>query len=822
MSLEKEMLVEGRQRMKDRIDRAIQKRDMNRMRPHRSLLKEWVLPVSEGIKAWMSKMSSKRGPKPIALPRLQELEPETAAVVALKSMLRMLSIERRAILAVATEIGTWCEHEARCQKWKEEEPQDWKETAAHYAKRGSNAAHQKRSRISLFNKYVWEKIGWIAWTDTDRIRVGLELINIIIETTRRFFIIPDPEWVPKRMRGGVYSKRPYVLEADNELLQWVASAMDDELVHAPVYMPTLIPPLDWTGPRDGGYYTPFVKTPFLIRIKHNQQDTKQNALEEFEALDMPEVYAALNRVQCTPWQINRRVFDVAKEVWDKDLALAGLPRQEEIKVPPRPYGVEEGTEEYKEWQKLAGDIRTSNAKRVSKFLAYRRAFSVADRFKDEPEFYFPHYLDFRGRMYPIPSDLSPQGQDLHRGLLTFARPKPVGLKDAGWLAIHLANCFGVDKVSYDDRIEWVEQRNDQWLSIDEDPLLDRRWIGKDDDDNWQRLAAIFEWARWLREGEGMMSALPVRVDGTCNGIQHLSAMVLDEEGGASVNLIPSEKPRDIYQEVADQLTEVLIADINNPIAEKWLELFEGAAPRSVTKRPVMILPYGGTTHAYFSYTMDWLKKADPHGNVFPVAKTETSNPRVDAVNYLVKLIRKAVEGTVKRPVEVMEWLQQCAKESAKRGLPLWWRTPVGFYVRQFYGEKKGTRIDTNLDGQRIMLQNWHDTNTLDVDGQTRAVAPNFVHSLDASALMSCVNLLGPNGIECFTSIHDAYGSVAADMHTLASCLREAFILTYSEPVLENYRLACIAASAGKAKMPKPLAKGSLDISKIRDANYFFA
>ncbi|NKW09116.1 hypothetical protein HGG76_02405 [Ochrobactrum tritici] len=121
---------------------------------------------------------------------------------------------------------------------------------------------------------------------------------------------------------------------------------------------------------------------------------------------------------------------------------------------------------------------------------------------------------------------------------------------------------------------------------------------------------------------------------------------------------------------------------------------------------------------------------------------------------------------------------------------------MGFYVRQFYGEKKGTRIDTNLDGQRIMLQNWHDTNTLDVDGQTRAVAPNFVHSLDASALMSCVNLLGPNGIECFTSIHDAYGSVAADMHTLASCLREAFILTYSEPVLK------ITASLVSQRLPE--------------------
>ena len=30
----------------------------------------------------------------------------------------------------------------------------------------------------------------------------------------------------------------------------------------------------------------------------------------------------------------------------------------------------------------------------------------------------------------------------------------------------------------------------------------------------------------------------------------------------------------------------------------WLAAFNGGAPRTITKRPVMILPYGGTREAY--------------------------------------------------------------------------------------------------------------------------------------------------------------------------------------------------------------------------------
>lgn len=818
VELEKSMLSMGRERVQARITKAEEKRDMNRLRPYRSLLKEWVMPTSEAISTWIAKAKRKPGVRPVALPRMEELSPDTAAMVALKTILRHLGVRRPQILGLALEIGTWCEHEARCQKWMEEEPEDWRITAATYAKQGSNAAHQRRSRIALFNKFVWEKIGWIAWTEQDRIRVGLELLNIVIEESNRFHIIPDPDWVPKRLRGGIFAKRPFILAADEELLQWLRAAMDDELVHAPVFLPTLIPPKPWTGPRDGGYWTPFVKTPFLIRFKAHHEETRNIALEEYEALDMPDVYRAVNIVQETPWAINKRVLAVADTIWDNDLAIAGLPSQDIERVPERPEGAEKGSEEYREWAKKAGAARSRNATIFSRVIAYRRAIVTARRFRDEPEFYFPHMLDFRGRLYPIPADLSPQGEDLHRGLLTFARPKALTQEGARWLAVHLANTFGIDKVAFEDRIAWTKEREAQWRSINEDPLADRRWIGRDDDDNWQRLAAVFEWVRWLDEGEGMMSSLPVRIDGTCNGIQHLSAMIRDEVGGASVNLVPSEKPRDIYQEVADILTPMLEERLPEPKAAMWLQLFGGRAGRDVTKRPVMILPYGGTQNAYYTYTMKWLNERDPEGVYVPLYSKE----RTDLVAFLVPIMWEAVGKNVEKAREVQEWLQECAKRTTAQGKALWWRTPVGFYVRQFYATSSPYRIKTHLDGQRIDLQAHAETKELHKDDQIRAIAPNFVHSMDASALMSFVLLAEANGIESITTIHDAYGTVAEDMQTLYACTRQAFVDTHSVPVLEQFREACREIAGQHIVMPEPLPIGGLDIEQVLESAYFFA
>jgi DNA-directed RNA polymerase, mitochondrial len=72
-------------------------------------------------------------------------------------------------------------------------------------------------------------------------------------------------------------------------------------------------------------------------------------------------------------------------------------------------------------------------------------------------FYLPHNLDFRGRAYPIPPHLNHVGDDLSRGLLKFGESKPLGERGLRWMKIHLANLYGFDKGSFDERVRFVEQ-----------------------------------------------------------------------------------------------------------------------------------------------------------------------------------------------------------------------------------------------------------------------------------------------------------------------------------------------------------------------------
>lgn len=818
VALEQEMLASGRSRMEGRIRKAREKRDMTRLRPYRSLIKEFIEPVAENLKSWIEKGSTRRGPKPIALARLKALPPETCALVALRTIFRMLGIERRLVLGMAVEIGTWLEHEAQAMLWMEADEDSWNAMAHIFKNRGSNAAHMKRSRVSVFNKHVADKIGYQGWSEEERRRVGLQMIDCVIQGTRRFRIIADRNSSTGKTKRGVAKSWPMVLEADPGVMDWLASAMDDEMVFWPVYLPTIIKPKPWDGPKDGGYWTPFVRSPFLVRFKAQHEEQRQKAIDEYMSLDMPMVYEALNYIQDTGWKVNERVLDVAQEVFEKGLGIGDIPVKDKDKldkVRPRPEG---GTEEdLKEWRLEAADTNSRNAKLLSRVISTDRTLNAAERMRLEPEFWYPHMLDFRSRMYPIVSDLSPQGDDLHRGLLMFSEGKPVGEHGGAWLAIHLANQFGLDKESFEYRIHWVTERNDMWLSIAADPMSDRRWADADDGDAaWQALAAAIEYAGYLQEGADFVSHLPVRVDGTCNGLQHLSAMVRDRVGGTSVNLTQGDKPNDIYNDVAEELLLMLLERQGEQYADMWLALFDGKVPRDVTKRPVMILPYGGTRQAYLNYTEEWLKKKDPKYTHIP------KDLRYQAIGYLVKLMWTAVERKLSKAMDVMKWLQNCSKIASATGRPLFWVTPVGFVVRHFYGERKQQQVETKIDGQRVQIVDWQIQATLDPKAQAKGIAPNFVHSMDASALMSCALLMKEAGVKSMTTIHDSYGTHAADMWTLFGCIRDAFVQTYNEPVLEQFLEACMEVAGPDAPWPKLPATGDLDIEEVYESDYFFA
>lgn len=62
------------------------------------------------------------------------------------------------------------------------------------------------------------------------------------------------------------------------------------------------------------------------------------------------------------------------------------------------------------------------------------------------------------------------GDDLSRGLLKFAESKPLGERGLRWLKIHLANLYGYDKASFDERVQWVMDRLDDIRDSADHPL----------------------------------------------------------------------------------------------------------------------------------------------------------------------------------------------------------------------------------------------------------------------------------------------------------------------------------------------------------------
>ena len=80
----------------------------------------------------------------------------------------------------------------------------------------------------------------------------------------------------------------------------------------------------------------------------------------------------------------------------------------------------------------------------------------------------------------------------------------------------------------------------------------RRWWTKSDEP-WQTLAACMEVDAALNCPEGpenYVCHLTIHQDGSCNGLQHYAALGRDQTGAESVNLAPSDRPGDVYSQVA--------------------------------------------------------------------------------------------------------------------------------------------------------------------------------------------------------------------------------------------------------------------------------
>lgn len=840
---EKEQIQGGIDRYRNNLKRLKEKGEFGATLPGRWFVETCFPTLVDKFESEIDNaLSGKPGRRMAAMKYISLLSGETLTFLTLRLTINVIMQGKHEKTRIAQHIGRAIQEELhhlamRTDSTKTKAYRYW----THRAETASHSYTKKRcldKLKSLYDPEIFIKLG-----SKEQVEMGVTCLEFVMQSMPNVLV----ETI-KKLPGDEHPRCLLDISTffDEQIMQ-INDRMESLWPH---HDPMLVPPKPWDGAFQGGYIGDVGQRTKLVRT------SKRLYLEDLDLHKdrLSSVFKALNAIQATPWRINRKIFDVIDAVADMPLrSRFGLPALEDRKLPNRlPESLQDDPAAIQAHALEIQEVRDFNNTRVGNARAFSFTRSTARKYMSEKAIYFPHNLDWRGRIYPMASYISPQGSELSRSLLEFASGKPLKTPSAaGWLAVHGANCFGFDKVSFEERISWVRE-NEEKIKRSATAPLDFSWWAEADCP-WMFLAWCFEWYGYLKNGLEHVSHIPVAMDGSCNGLQNFAAMLRHEATAKAVNLAPADKPNDIYKQVAKIVSDrvKILADsrtepvndlykivkdrtnkeINagragdddkketgklwNILSAKWIN---GQITRTLVKRPVMTYPYAVSMFGVKEQLTGTLKE------LYRAGKIDIPYEHASKIAFMLQgIVYQTVREEVKAAAEAMDWLKHVAGVVSSYNLPVAWFSPAGLPIIQEYKKKTGRRINTTIGNQRLQLLVAEDTDTIDPRSQASAIAPNFVHSCDASHLMLTVNACLDQEISDFHMIHDSYGTHACNTPLLAKTLREKFIDIYSGNVLDDFRAYIIRSLPQGAELdiPKPPMQGGFDLKTVMNSKYFF-
>ena len=624
----------------------------------------------------------------------------------------------------------------------------------------------------------------------------------------------------------------------SELFHKIWSTNLDKMAkYASIDIPTIIPPKPWTSIYDGAYYGALQSNTWFIRLAHYTLKTNyvKEYLERIEKKDkLGYIMQAVNKVQSTPYKVNKRLLNVIKTILDMGGGRAGIEQSEPLPE-IAPLTGEPDKETLRLHKKRMYERHMQELARRSRALRVYKIYNTAKDFSEYNTIYFPCNIDFRGRIYPM-SYLNHQGDDIMKSVLHYADPKPCTRdEDIDLLKVQGCNLYGNDKISLKERCEWIDKNEKEILASSADPFLCTFWESADEPLQFLSFCDAYRDALLYRQNNGTLVGykcpIPIAYDGTCSGLQHYSAMLRDEIGGSAVNLVDHDKPADIYQNVADKVKVLVELDSmcgtdnytkyyeesgntvekrgTKSLADAWLAY---GITRKVCKRSVMTLAYGSKQYGFGEQIYTDITKDNPHFKGF-------EDP---ASKYLASKIWQSVQDVVVKGAQAMEYLQKLARRVVNSGYPVQWETPLGLEVQQVYLERSKEMFKARL-GTSLRLPIYYlkfdEQEELRKTEQVNGIAPNFIHSLDSTHLMMVVN---ESNLQNYTTIHDSFGTSLGEAHKLKEVIRQQFYKLYTEyEPLKDFREQAEQLIGESLEDIEEPTQGELDIEEVLTSTYIF-
>lgn len=522
IQLEEEAREEAIRRVKDIIEKTCAEGQANNNILGKGMINYGFNSLVQGVDAFVKKeLKPKCGVVSnyhSIIARLKDIYKDDAEVVSLLTLstisicINAVFTSHKELNSVAQRIATVIEDEAHLQAYIVSKPDNLSEFTEGFKRRCGE--HFKK--YYAMNKAMKEaKFHWMPFDNTGKRALAGKLIELLIQTTNLF--------TTETTKGGTkINTLTTIVPTQHFIDTWNTNEMT-MLGHCYRSIPMIVKPKPWTSYNEGGYYGVLAPFYMLLRILKIKSVFYYNYMHKLEQTDLSKVTRAINAVQATPWTINKKVLSVVEEIVKLGGDIGGIPRVEPLPELPNLVGDYTDKELKEHKKKKMNRIKAEN-RRKAKMMRCLSMLQIAQKYAPYHAIYFPCNMDFRGRVYPIPT-FSFQGDDFTKGLLLMQDTPPCTDEKAEyWFRIAGCEFFGNDKVSFDDQIKWTHDNEEAILSVAADPLGEAR-------DFWSNSDCPIEFLGWCFAYEEMMEykkthnnsvigwtcGVPVAFDGTCSG-----------------------------------------------------------------------------------------------------------------------------------------------------------------------------------------------------------------------------------------------------------------------------------------------------------------
>lgn len=535
----------------------------------------------------------------------------------------------------------------------------------------------------------------------------------------------------------------------------------------------------------------------------------------------PSMLAYINNLQKVSYKINTFVLSVMDLLVKKNVGLGSFKphfyvEPQDIKQSLGVIDTGDYEEDYKTLEALGDkfkqakrDKSDAKAREIEKTQKGRQSLQVfrnALKLAKDEKFYYPYQWDFRSRVYcRSTTSPQPQGPDYSKACIRFGEETPVDDDTPRYLAVELANHAGMDKVSFHDRIEWVNQntRNITLVATMMEPNGDINGaleFLEGMSSPWQFLCSAEEFYHCFIIGDRKTTSIRCSVDMSCSGAGIHAGWKLDATDAEAVNVTPSDTPQDLYMRVFKALQDVNDGSIRPDLLQTWVE--QGYA-RKASKRMIMVLQYSAGIKKQ-------LEEFDDVHKDFPTHLQLTDEERMS----LFKLWKKATSKAMSVD-SVINWFQARVKEIHKSGktvvlIP----NATGCIQTMKYPHYETKQVMSFHNGR---FTESHPTGEADLKAWKRSITANATHMCD-SAIMCIAFQDFPHS---FSTIHDASHTYASSAMTdMVTRLKRGYIEAVGLNIWDEFRKLNGIDTNNKAT--DFIQTKTLDLNDVMKSQYIFA